>query len=433
MSNKMEEKAIKPAAKREMKPRLRFPEFREAGEWEKKKISQIADLYKGKGVSKADIVVDGNQPCIRYGELYTSYGEVIDEVISKTNLPSSDLFLSKKNDVIIPASGETKIDIATASCVMQDNIALGGDLNIIRSRQNGIFLSYYLNGILRNNIAKIAQGDTVVHLYATQLELLDIAIPSKQEQQKIADCLSSLNNLVTTEAQKLDALKAHKKGLMQQLFPAEGETLPKLRFPEFWDSGEWEEKQLSQLTTKISDGIHGTPIYDENGEYAFINGNNLLNSRIVIDEKTKRVSLDEFHKHKKPIEANSILMSINGTIGNLAFFRDEKIVLGKSACFINVDVTLANKFFIYTTLQTNKVKAAFDAQLTGSTIKNLSLGAIKNLRLLVPTLPEQQKIADCLSSLDELITAQTQKLAVLKAHKKGLMQQLFPALAEVQG
>ena len=233
-------------SKREKKglmPTLRFPEFRDKGEWEKKNISQIAELYKGKAISKDDIVADGRQPCIRYGELYTSYGEFIDKVISKTNLPSSDLFLSEKNDVIIPSSGETKKDIATAACVIHDNIALGGDLNVIRTNQNGIFLSYSFNGVLKNRIAKICSRRCGSHLYATQLKLLEVAIPSGKEQQKIADCLSSLDELITAQTQKLHALKVHKKGLIQQLFPAEGETVPKLRFPEFRNNGEWEVKK----------------------------------------------------------------------------------------------------------------------------------------------------------------------------------------------
>ena len=125
-------------------------------------------------------------------------------------------------------------------------------------------------------------------------------------------------------------------------------------------------------------------------------------------------------------------MSINGTIGNLAIFRDEKVILGKSACFINVDRKLVNKFFIYYLLQTDNVKSFFDTELTGSTIKNLSLGTIKNIQLLIPTLPEQQKIADCLTTLDDLIAAQTQKLEALKTHKKGLMQQLFPSPEAVE-
>ena len=202
-------------------PKLRFPEFRDAGEWEENRLEEIADFYKGKGISKADISPNGTQPCIRYGELYTVYGEVINDVISSTDLSTENIFLSNSGDVIIPSSGETKIDIATAACVVQENVALGGDLNVIRSEQNGIFLSYYLNGALKYNIAKVAQGDTVVHLYKHNLESLDLALPPlPQEQQKIADCLSSVDELITAQAQKIEDLKAYKKGLMQQLFPS---------------------------------------------------------------------------------------------------------------------------------------------------------------------------------------------------------------------
>jgi type I restriction enzyme S subunit len=203
-------------------------------------------------------------------------------------------------------------------------------------------------------------------------------------------------------------------------------TVPRLRFPEFAEAGDWEKRKLCELTTKISDGIHTTPIYAHNGEYSFINGNNLVNGRIVIDEKTKRVNSVEFNKHKKPLDSNSLLMSINGTIGNFAFYRNEQVILGKSACFININEKLVNKFFIYNLLQTEEVKLFVNSKLTGSTIKNLSLTTIKNTDLLIPILHEQQKIADCLSSLDELIAATDKRLAAIQTHKKGLMQQLFP-------
>lgn len=208
----------------ETQPCLRFPEFQTEAEWKDEFLGCIAKFFKGKGVSKADIQTDGKRPCIRYGELYTRYDEVIDAVYSKTNVDESDLFLSKRNDVIIPASGETKIDIAKASCVMLDNIALGGDLNVIRTGQNGVFLSYFLNGPKRLEIAKVAQGDTVVHLYPNQLEKLRVRLPSLSEQQRIADCLTSLDKFIAAEARKLETLKIHKKALMQQLFPSVGEA-----------------------------------------------------------------------------------------------------------------------------------------------------------------------------------------------------------------
>ncbi|MCD4655288.1 hypothetical protein K8T06_15310 [bacterium] len=137
-------------------PKLRFPEFQDAGEWEEKALGKIAIFKKGIGISKTDISPGGSQACIRYGELYTHYKETIDSIVSYTDIPSDRLVISRANDVIIPASGETQIDIATASCVLKSGIALGGDLNIIRSKINGVFLSYYLNSAKKKAIANVA-------------------------------------------------------------------------------------------------------------------------------------------------------------------------------------------------------------------------------------------------------------------------------------
>ena len=140
-------------------------------------------------------------------------------MVSYTNLDPNNLVLSDTNDVIIPASGETQIDIATASCVL-NAVALGGDLNIIKTEINGVFLAYYLNSAKKRDIAQIAQGISVVHLYSSQLKTLNINIPSPQEQQKIASCLSALDELITAQQEKIDELQQHKKGLMQGLFPS---------------------------------------------------------------------------------------------------------------------------------------------------------------------------------------------------------------------
>jgi type I restriction enzyme, S subunit len=200
-------------------PKHRFPEFKKDEVWTEKSLDEVATILKGKGISKADIVEDGDLPCIRYGELYTHYKETIRTVKSYTNSNAEDLVLSKANDVIIPASGETQIDIATASCVLESGIALGGDLNIIRSKINGVFLSYYLNNSKKQDIAQMAQGIAVVHLYPNQLKTLQLQIPSPKEQLKIASCLSSLDDIISTQIDKIEQLKQHKKGLMQGLFP----------------------------------------------------------------------------------------------------------------------------------------------------------------------------------------------------------------------
>lgn len=201
-------------------PSFRFPEFLNKGEWEQHTLGDVVSVTKGKGVSKADIIECGATPCIRYAELYTTYGEVITQVKSKTNVPVDDLVLSQVEDVIIPASGETKEDIATCACVIDSGVALGSDLNVLRSDIDGRFFSYYLNAAKRSELAKVAQGDTVAHLYPAQILQLSITVPSNEnEQRMIADCLCSLDTLISARVTKIDVLKLHKRGLMQQLFP----------------------------------------------------------------------------------------------------------------------------------------------------------------------------------------------------------------------
>ncbi len=396
-------------------PRLRFPEFRDAGEWAGKKIQQIAKIYKGKGISKADISSDGKQLCIRYGELYTSYSEVILEVISKTSLPADTLFLSKINDVIIPASGETKIDIATSSCVMKDDVALGGDLNIIRSCQNGVFISYYVNGNLKEEIAKKAQGDTVVHLYPAQIGQLDIAIPSKKEQQRIADCLSSLDERIAAEADKLDALKSHKNGLLKQLFPAEGETLPPLRFPEFRDARGWEE-ELIESVAEVATGNKDTQDKVDGGAYPFF----------VRSQQVE--SIDAY-----ALDCEAVLTSGDGVgVGKNFHYIEGKFNFHQRVyCIYNFSENVSGKFFFY--FFSEKFYKHVMKLSAKNSVDSVRRAMITELSIMIPSLKEQQRIADCLSSLDEIISAQTQKIELLKAHKKGLMQQLFPEIDEAKG
>lgn len=186
--------------------------------WEEKRLGNIATIVKGKGISKSDIVEDGALECIRYGELYTHYKERITKIFSRTNLDKSDLVLSDYNDVIIPSSGETQIDIARASCVLKSGVALGGDLNILVSQQDGVFLSYYINHSLKYEIAKVAQGNSVVHLYPSQLEVLKIKLPSLDEQKKIAEFIGSFDDKIESIGEQIAKVQELKKGLLQQMF-----------------------------------------------------------------------------------------------------------------------------------------------------------------------------------------------------------------------
>lgn len=406
-------------------PRLRFPEFRKAGEWERKQLSQIAEIYKGKGISKSDIKADGAYPCVRYGELYTTYGEVIDTVISRTDVSPSQLFLSRRGDVVIPSSGETKIDIATAACVMRDNVALGSDLNIIRTKQNGAFLSYYLNGSMRFEIAKVAQGDTVAHLYKSNLEKLLLALPKKKEQQKIADCLSSLDALITAQADKLDALKAHKKGLMQQLFPRESETVPRLRFPEFRDAGEWEEQTLGELVEVASGQVDPTsPMYCNKPH---VGGENIEShtGRLQGMRTAKELGLIS---GKYSFDAKDVLYSkIRPALNKVATPDFEGICSADIYPIRPSSQQLCRQYLAYLLLSDGFLKYA--TKNSGrSKIPKVNRESILAYELVIPDRAEQQCIAESLSSLDTLINSHAKKLDALKAHKNGLMQQLFPSL-----
>ena len=199
--------------------------------------------------------------------------------------------------------------------------------------------------------------------------------------------------------------------------------IPILRFPKF--NGEGVETRLVDLCHRIGDGIHSTPVYSDIGEYHFINGNNLRDGVIEIGGTTKKLTSEEAKKHYRPLSENSILLSINGTIGNMAFYRHEKVVLGKSACYIDVKSDDASKDYIYNLLATNRVITYFSSELTGSTIKNLSLAAVKNLGIHLPSLPEQRKVACFLTAVDGRIGQLSQKKALLEDYKKGVMRQLF--------
>ena len=197
-------------------PHLRFPEFR--GEWEETTLGKISEITKGSGISKDQLSEQGS-PCILYGELYTKYkSEIIGEVYSRTELDSSSLVKSKANDVIIPCSGETAIDISTARCVPFNNILLGGDLNIIRLKNDdGGFFAYQLNGVRKTDIARVAQGVSVVHLYGENLKQITVYHPAIEEQKKITRLLSLIDERIATQNKIIEKLESLIKSIYDKI------------------------------------------------------------------------------------------------------------------------------------------------------------------------------------------------------------------------
>nr|WP_313631700.1 restriction endonuclease subunit S [Enterococcus devriesei] len=401
-------------------PQLRFEGF--TYDWKQRKLGTLAKFSKGKGYTKGDLIEDG-VPIILYGRLYTKYQTIISDIDTYVDALENSV-LSEGSEVIVPSSGETSEDIARAAVVDNKGVILGGDLNIIKpsKKLESSFLALTIsNGEAQKELMKKAQGNSVVHLYNNDLKEVKLFYPDNLEQTKIGNFFKTLDDTITLHQRKLDLLKEQKKGYLQKMFPKNGAKVPELRFAGFAD--DWEERKLSEGTSKIGDGLHGTPNYSDNGDVFFINGNNLVNGKIVITKETKLVTESNQSKDDKLLNMDTILMSINGTIGNLAWYNNERVMLGKSAAYLTV--SNFDKKFIFSYLQTSTIKNYFLNNLTGTTIKNLGLKTIRDTTLFVPTLEEQQKIGLFFKQLDNTITLHQRKLDLLKEQKKGFLQNMF--------
>jgi type I restriction enzyme S subunit len=273
----------------------------------------------------------------------------------------------------------------------------------------------------------------VQNLNADIIKLLQVPIPKLKEQQKIASCLSSIDELISAQSQKVEALKTHKKGLMQQLFPLDGETIPRLRFPEFRDAGEWEVKKLGDLS-QIVRGGSPRPIDD----YITANENGLNWLKIAdVDKESKYVTstkekvLPSALSKTREVNPGDLIMSNSMSFGRPYILKIKSCIHDGWIAVTQIDEQTSRDYLYYLILSPTSQEYFVD-NAAGSGVQNLNADIIKLLQVPIPKLKEQQKIADCLSSIDALISANSQKLDTLKTQKKGLMQQLFPAADEVE-
>lgn len=401
-------------------PKLRFKGF--SDEWKKEKLDKLGVFFKGNGISKADLSQQG-KPCILYGELYTKYSEVIDKVYSKTNLNIKNPTLSKVNDVIIPSSGETSIDIATASCVQQNDILLGGDLNVFRpNKANGIFISYQLNSAKRREIAKIAQGASVVHVYNEQLKKVKVKLPSLQEQERIANFLTKIDKIIEKQEEKVKNLEKYKKGMMQKIFSQE------IRFKD--ENGneypEWEEKRLQDISFKITEKNKGFKIKNIISNSA---KNGLISQRDFFDKDIANISNidgyyviqpgDFVYNPRKSYEApygpiNSYKLDSEGVVSPLYFcFRINGEV---NKCYIEYYFK-STKWYRYIYMNSDQGVRHDRVSIKDSEMMKM------NIKL--PVMQEQNKIAKFLLGINNLLDKEKEKLQELKQWKKGLLQNMF--------
>jgi len=386
-------------------PALRFPKFRDEGEWENKPIGAVFS----ETLRPIDMEDDENYSLVT---VKRRYGGVVSRGVFKGGaIKVKSQFLLKENDFLI-----SKRQIVHCACGLVpselEGSIVSNEYSILRAKEKNdvVFLNYFAQQPrVSQSFLECSIGIVIEKMLFKLNDWVkqEFPFPLYEEQQKIADCLTSIDDLITAETQKLVALKTHKKGLMQQLFPAAGETVPRLRFPEFRDAGEWDETKLGELCLGISSGKDKG---DSEGKV------DLYGSTGIIGKSTTY-----------SYDGNYLLVARVGANAGLITKATGKFSVTDNTLVIDLKHPSQIHFIYYTLLKFDLNRLVFGSGQPLVTGKQL-----KELLLYLPKLKEQQKIADCLSSVDALIAAQGEKIEALKLHKKGLMQQLFPVMEEVE-
>jgi len=423
-------------------PRLRFPEFREAEAWKLEPLSSLAKRCAAKNAEGEHTRVLTNSA--EFGVVdQRDYFEK--DIANQGNLEG--YYIVEKGDYVYNPRISTSAPVGPIS---KNNVGTGVMsplYTVFRfGSSNNDFYAHYFKSTHWHHYMRQASSTGARHdrMSITNDDFMGLPLPVSvpKEQQKIADCLSSLDELITAETHALAALKTHKKGLMQQLFPREGETVPRLRFPEFREAGEWETVSLQSLLAR-------NPEYGVNAPAAPYSEDRPTYLRITdIDEDGRflcesKVSVDIVATDDNYLELGDIVLARTGaSVGKSYRYRreDGRLVFAGFLIRIRPEPKKVNPIFLANFLTTQQYWGWVGVTSARSGQPGINGTEYASLPVPVPSreandsgLLEQQRIADCLSSLDDLITAQSQKIDALKTHKKGLMQQLFPVMDEVQG
>ncbi len=441
-------------------PELRFPEFENDEEWKIEPLNEVYSFKITNSFSRDKLNYEkGKVKNIHYGDIHTKFSthfDILKESVPYINLDTSIERIDKDNyckegDLVIADASEDIDDIGKSIEIInlnKEKLLAGLHTFLARPIDSKITIGFgghlFKSNGIRAQIKKEAQGTKVLGISKGRLANLYVHYPENpKEQQKIANFLSSLDKVISAETEKLDVLQNHKKGLLQQLFPAEGETKPQFRFPEFENDGDWNNITIQKLIdnkTIVShlDGNHGA-LYPKSEEFAtqgipYVTANDFVNG-IVDFKRCKRLPLQRAKKFKKGVAKNGdILFAHNATVGPVAKLETELefVILSTTATYFRCDnKNLYNNFLLQFLISPNFVKQ-YTSVMSQSTRNQVPITTQRKFYLSLPKNPkEQQKIANCLSSVDDLIIAQIEKIKGLKKHKKGLMQQLFPILNDL--
>ena len=439
MNSKTPTPVLTAEARPALVPKLRFPEFQSAGDWTTEKLGAVATIHTEKV---------GNNICvpmsITSGVGLVSQEEKFGRVIAGDSY--KNYLLLKPNEFAYNKSATKEYPEGFLTLYLGTELAAVPNSIFTCFRINGEspdvrFLNYQFSDNLHGRwLRKFIQVGARAHgsLSINDNDLMALPVPvpagttSVVEQKKIADCLSSLDELIAAQTRKVDALKTHKKGLMQQLFPREGETQPRLRFPEFQNTGEWEKVTLSDIA-EIKLGKMLDKQKHTTGHLLPYLNNLAVRWNEVNTSDLPKMYFNDRELDRFGLRAGDVVVCEGGEPGRAAVWdgRLPDLKFQKAIHRVRFSVPFEPKILVLH-LENLAGTTAFEMLFTGGGIKHLTGETFS--RLKIPLIPhaEQQRIADCLTSLDTLITAATQELETLKTHKKGLMQQLFPSAEAVE-
>lgn len=393
---------------------MRFPEFTE--EWKAEQLDNIATLSKGIGISKEQLSEDG-EPCILYGELYTKYkSEIIKQVESKTDINGSKLKRSKANDVIIPCSGETAVDIATARCVPFDNILFGGDLNVISLHQyDGAFMSYQLNGKRKYDIARVAQGVSIVHLYGEHLKAIKTYNPTLPEQQKIAKLLSLLDDRIDTQNKIIEKYESLIQAMCDTLIESEQHKV-ELAFSDFG-------KSYSGLSGKSAEDFgEGCP---------YITYMNVYQNQIINATNVGLVKINGAEQ-QSVVHYGDILFTLSSEtaeeVGIGAVYLGDTYPLYLNSFCFGIHIIDDNKIFppfLAFYVSTKSFRKVVFPLAQGSTRFNLQKNDFMKKGFSFPTVERQRKIYSALKTYSDKLAVEKSIAKLLCKQKNHLLSKLF--------
>ena len=406
-------------------PAIRFKGFSDA--WEQRKAIDIADYSKGNGYSKGDLT-DVGTPIILYGRLYTKYQFAISEVDTFA-VPRNGAVYSQGNEVIVPASGETAEDIARASAVEKSGVLLGGDLNILKPFDfiNPLFLALAIsNGEPQKELAKKAQGKSVVHIHNTDIQEVTIAYPSNTEQDRIVSVFRQLDNLITLHQRKFEKLTNVKKSMLEKMFPQNGSSYPEIRFKGFTDP--WEQRKLSEMCGTFEYGLNAAAKeFDGKNKYIRITDiDDASREFLLSDLSSPDICLDGMSKYL--LSSGDVVFARTGaSVGKTYIYRENDGIVYFAGFLIRAKVNQDNdaEFVFQSTLSPSYEKyIRITSQRSGQ--PGVNAQEYSEYDLFAPSKEEQQRIGHFLRGIDNLITLHQRQPFLHSPPDISLIVQLTP-------